>query len=108
MGHTQDDQGFQLFSWYWIGHAHNIYLQYATDFGILMCICFIVFCISCIFSLIKNYLLSSEIRSVGYLLFLLVPLLFGMLEFSWGSGSVTVILLFFCWREGIYLQQNRK
>lgn len=108
MGHAQDDQGFQLFSWYWIGHAHNIYLQYATDFGILMCIGFIVLCICCTFRLIKNYLLSSEIRSVGYLLLLLVPLLFGMLEFSWGSGSVTVILLFFCWREGFYLQQNRK
>lgn len=108
MGHTRDDQGFQLFSWYWVGHAHNIYLQYATDFGILMCICFVVLCICCIFRMIKNYLSCSEIRSASYSLLLLVPLLFGMLEFSWGSGSVTVILLFFCWKESFCLQQDRK
>lgn len=108
MGHTQDDQGFQLFSWYWIGHAHNIYLQYATDFGILMGTCFIVLCICCAIRLIKNYLSYNEIKSVGYLLLLLVPLLFGMLEFSWGSGSVTVILLFVCWKESFYLQQDKK
>lgn len=108
MGHAQDAQGFQMFSNYWIGHAHNIYLQYATDFGILMCICFIVLCVCSVIRLIKTYLLCNEIKSVGYLLLLLVPLLFGMLEFSWGSGSVTVILLFFCWRENFYFQQNRK
>lgn len=108
MGHAQDDQGFQMFSNYWIGHAHNIYLQYATDFGILMCICFIVLCVCSVIRLIKTYLLCNEIKSVGYLLLLLVPLLFGMLEFSWGSGSVTVILLFFCWKENFYFQQNRK
>lgn len=108
MGHAQDDQGFQMFSNYWIGHAHNIYLQYATDFGFLMCICFIVLCVCSVIRLIKTYLLCKEIKSVGYLLLLLVPLLFGMLEFSWGSGSVTVILLFFCWKENFYFQQNRK
>lgn len=105
-GHKRNDQGFQLFFTYWVGHAHNIYLQYATDFGILMCVCFILLCIWCVARMLKAYLLCSKARSAGYLLMLLVPLLFGMLEFSWGSGSATIILLFFCWKEGSYLQQG--
>lgn len=33
-GHPYSEQGFYLTSSYWIHHAHNIYLQYGTDFGI--------------------------------------------------------------------------
>lgn len=98
IGHTQDNQGFQLLSNYWIGHAHNIYLQYATDFGVLMCICFILLCILSLMRMIKG---KEFIRKQGYLFFMLVPLLFGMLEYSWGSGAVTVPLLFICWKESI-------
>lgn len=100
-GHTQENQGFQLFSFYWIGHAHNIYLQYATDFGILMCMCFIILCISTIVHLINKYIHFSEIRLLEMLFFMLIPLLFGMLEFAWGSGSITILLLFISWRQGI-------
>lgn len=101
MGHRQKDQGFQIFSDYWIGHAHNIYLQYATDFGIPMCICFIYLCICCVTYMMKINLRSGEMQRVGYILLMLIPLLFGLLEFSWGSGSITIILLFISWRQGI-------
>ena len=101
MGHKQKDQGFQLFSWYWIGHAHNIYLQYATDFGIPMCICFIGICIGTLIRIVKNNLQTEKTYLIGYIFLILVPLLFGLLEFSWGSGAVTIVLLFIGWRQGI-------
>lgn len=101
MGHKQKDQGFQMFSWYWIGHAHNIYLQYATDFGLPMCICFIVICIWVLIRMLKKNLQTDETYFIGYVFLILVPLLFGLLEFSWGSGAVTIVLLFIGWRQGI-------
>ena len=104
-GHKQKDQGFQLFSYYWIGHAHNIYLQYATDFGILMCICYIILCAVAMSCLIRKYIRFNKIRELEGFFLMLVPLLFGMLEFAWGSGSVTILLLFICLDEAL---QNNK
>lgn len=100
-GHTREDQGFQMFSNYWVGHAHNIYLQYATDFGILMCICFILLCVMTIVCLTKKYVSLVKIELLGNLFLVLVPLLFGMLEYAWGSGSITILLLFVNWRQTV-------
>lgn len=55
VGHTQSDQGFQLTYAYWIGHAHNIYLQFATDFGIPAAVCLIILCLVSIVKLVKCY-----------------------------------------------------
>ena len=101
MGHSQDDQGFQLTSIYWIGHAHNIYLQYATDFGLIMIFCFMALNIISIINLIREYLTSYTLRLVEALLLILIPLLFGILEYAWGSGSLTIILLFVGWQLAI-------
>ena len=105
MGHRQDDQGFHLTSIYWVGHAHNIYLQYATDFGIIMILCFIGFNVASIVRLLKRYVESKLVETAVALFLILIPLLFGMLEYSWGSGSIKIILLFFGWQSVI---QNNK
>lgn len=105
-GHKQEDQGFQLFSYYWIGHAHNIYLQYATDFGILMCICYIILCAVAMSCLIRKYIQFNKIRELEFFFLMLVPLLFGMLEFAWGSGSVTILLLFIGWGQSFTGQKS--
>ena len=101
MGHTREDQGFQLISSYWVGHAHNIYLQYATDFGIPMGICFIVFCIISVIKLIKEYFRCKKLHPIYATYMIIVPLLFGTLEYSWGSGAVTIILMFISWKQSI-------
>lgn len=41
-GHPYEEQGFQMTPTYWVGHAHNIYLQYGTDFGIVVMFLFIL------------------------------------------------------------------
>ena len=101
-GHPQSEQGFQLVADYWIGHAHNIYLQYSTDFGICMGACFVLLALWSIVRLAMKEQ-RGNIESDTYLLLLLIPLLFGMLEYSWGSGAITIILVFFAWKRAMVM-----
>lgn len=98
-GHPYDEQGFQLLSWYWVGHAHNIYLQYGTDFGIIVMVLFTILILWAVVNLVRRIIKECGEQEVGYLLFLLVPAVFGLLEYSWGVGSITILLLFVAWRK---------
>ncbi len=100
-GHPESEQGFQIVPDQRIGHAHNIYLQYGVDFGISVMIVFVVLVIWSAIKLVKRFWNNCSIADAGAILFLMVPLLFGLLEFSWGSGSVTIVLLFVMWRRMI-------
>lgn len=105
-GHTQDDQGFQLTKNYWIGHAHNIYLQYATDFGVPAALCMIVLCVWSLIRLVHRFNKKGlPLNAAESILFMLVPLLFGMLEYSWGSSALTIVLLFLCWRQTLVYEK---
>ena len=86
---------------YWIGHAHNIYLQYGTDFGVIVMALFMLLIAWSIVQFVYRILKKCREEEVGSLLFLLIPSLFGMLEYSWGVGSVTILLLFVVWRKVI-------
>lgn len=97
IGHPADEQGFQILPVYWVGHAHNIYLQWGTDFGIFVMILFIVLILATIGCLIRRFHMTRNPQFAGHLLFLLVPCLFGMLEFCWGAGSLPVALIYLAW-----------
>lgn len=101
LGHAQSDQGFQLTIYAWVGHAHNIYLQYATDFGIMMIGCFLILNILVAIKMLMNYQKTRKIRIIISFLIILVPLSFGLLEYSWGSGSVSIALLFIAWQQAL-------
>mgnify|MGYP002856632337 CR=1 FL=1 len=96
-GHPENEQGFQMVSNYWVGHAHNIYLQWGTDFGIPVMVLFIILILWTIGHLISCFHVTGDPQYAGYLLFSLVPCLFGMLEFCWGAGSLPIALMFFTW-----------
>lgn len=96
-GHRQDEQGFQLTRQYWIGHAHNIYLQYGTDFGIIALILFMGLSAWTCVCLLRSFLKKLEIESIGYFLFALIPLSFGLLEYCWGVSSFSILMLFMAW-----------
>lgn len=98
-GHPYDEQGFQMFSWYWIGHAHNIYLQYGTDFGVIVIALFVILILWAGVNLVSKIGKECREQEIGYLMFLLVPAVFGLLEYSWGVGSITILLLFVAWRK---------
>ena len=106
LGHTQADQGFQLTYFYWIGHAHNIYLQYATDFGVPAALCLLILsAVSIIKTITAFYRKKVPVRSACSIFMMLVPLLFGILEYSWGSNAITMILLFLCWRQTLVYEK---
>lgn len=108
VGHTQSDQGFQLTYAYWIGHAHNIYLQFAIDFGIPAAVCLIILCLVSIVKLVKCYYQKGKPVVPAVSIFvMLVPLLFGMLEYSWGSSALTMIFLCLCWRQTLVYENEK-
>ncbi len=103
-GHPYDEQGFQLFPTYWIGHAHNIYLQYGTDFGIPVMLLFLGLLAGSGRLFVRGFLHGQSFgsgRDAGHLLFLLVPAVFGLFEFCWGAGSLSITILFIVWRRAI-------
>lgn len=104
-GQPHEEQGFQLTPTYWIGHAHNIFLQYGTDFGIVAVLLFagliVAGCVICV----KRYKIEGTEKPAAYLWFLLIPALFGMFEYSWGVGSLSITMLFIAWR-GIIVKEE--
>lgn len=93
-GHPESEQGFQLTENYHIGHAHNIFLQYGTDFGIQVMVLFAVLIVWGALRLRRAFLRTRDMEKPVYLLYLLIPVLFGMFEYAWGTGSLSIALLF--------------
>ncbi|MDE6016346.1 MAG: hypothetical protein K2H41_11735 [Acetatifactor sp.] len=98
-GHPDSEQGFQIFPNQRIGHAHNIYLQYGVDFGIPVMLLFTVLIGWSAVSFVKEFVRKPSEHSAGCLLFLLIPAVFGLLEYCWGTGSLAVTLLFVIWQR---------
>ena len=93
-GHTPEEQGFLFYEGFYVGHAHNIFLQFGTDFGIPVMLLLITIVVVGLIKLWKGFVASTQIKDISYLLFLIVPIGFGMLEYSWGVGSIGTLLLF--------------
>ncbi len=97
-GHKKDEIGVQLISFYWVGHAHNIYLQMGTDFGIPAMILFTICILYSFIRAIRKWRESKTETWAVVLLWITVPALFGIFEFCWGAGTLTFAVLFFAWR----------
>lgn len=106
-GHPESEQGFQIVPDHRIGHAHNIYLQWGVDFGIPAMILFIVLIVWTAAGFWKDFRSSHGEQSAGCLLILLVPSVFGLLEYCWGAGSLAVTLLFVIWRRMVCNETGR-
>lgn len=100
-GRKQSEQGFQLRVGYWIGHAHNIYLQYGVDFGVFVLGLFVGLSVAAVVVLSRGFLKKASLDSLGYLFLMLVPLMFGCLEFCWGPGVLATLMLFMGWSKAI-------
>ena len=100
-GHPYSEQGFQLTSEYWVPHAHNIFLQYGTDFGIPVMILFTVLIFWGARLLGREYKRQKSEMAAGYWMFLMIPAIFGLFEYSGGTGSLSVLIMFVAWREVI-------
>lgn len=99
LGHPYEEQGFQVAPRYWVGHAHNIFLQYGTDFGILVMLLLILLIVSGGVLLWKHFGRTKSVQCVGNIMYMLIPTLFGMFEYSWGVGSLSILMLFMAWKN---------
>lgn len=98
-GHPYSEQGFYLTSSFWVYHAHNIYLQYGTDFGIPVMVLFIVTIHWGAVLLGRRFSQYGTVEDAGNWMFLLIPAVFGLFEYSWGTGSLSILLLFVAWKR---------
>ncbi len=104
-GQPYEEQGFLLAPNSWIGHAHNIFLQFATDFGVVTLILWMVVLAKALYNCIKEFRKTREINAVASIFFITIPLIFGMFEYSWGNGALSITMMFlsgwFALRSGV-------
>ena len=101
-----DEQGFQLTEGYWVQSAHDIYLDYGINFGIPVMILFTVFIWYGIGRLIYNSCKQINVTKMSCLLITLVPPIFGLFEFAWGSGMLYTIAFYLCFSEMLLGKDN--
>lgn len=107
-GYPYEEQGFQLTRYYWIGHAHNIFLQYGTDFGIPVMILFAALVIGSCAVCWKRGRDSALMPDIAALFFILIPAVFGLFECSWGVGSLSITMLFIAWRQAMLAETGQE
>lgn len=105
-GMPYDEQGFQLTESHWIQDTHNIYLDYGINFGIPVMILFTVFIWYGIGRLICNSCKQINVTKMSCLLITLVPPIFGLFEFAWGSGMLYTIAFYLCFSEMLLRKDN--
>lgn len=97
-GHREEELKFYLTKYYEVPHAHNIYLQFGMEFGIPVMILFIGLMGYALGQCIVKVKKYGNIKYMTFLVFLFIPAVFGLLEYSWGVGSLSLFMMFWSWR----------
>lgn len=98
-GMPYDEQGFQLTKTHWIQDTHNIYLDYGINFGYPVMILFTVFAWWGIGRLFRQGLKKRDMEKLACLLIAVLPLVFGLLEFAWGTGMIATVAFYMAFKE---------
>ena len=93
------EQGFQLTPTHWVQDTHNIYLDYGINFGYPVMILFTIFIWWGIGRLTGRGNRTKNTVQLTCLLFLLVPPVFGLLEFIWGAGTIYTVVFYMAFKE---------
>ena len=103
-GHDKEHSGFWISEATYYGHAHNMFLQVAYDYGIIPGILFLLIYL---YSLYRAFRLCLK-GNWTCIIFLLAILCFGMAEMVLVSGQITVplmaIMFYFTGRDGYTLK----
>jgi O-antigen ligase len=99
VGHLNSAHGVQVTSGYFAPHAHNLYLQFAFNFGAPAGILFVLFTLMTLFGYIKKGFSSKTVDTwqliyIGCAIFYIGILTFGMTEIMWINGQFPFVLLF--------------
>lgn len=96
IGNEKNAQGVWISKWHFASHCHNLFLQFAYDFGIIVGVIFILFIltsyITALIGLIKRRTGQNYFRlfvCVGYTTLFVT---FGMLEIDWAYGQLPFTL----------------
>lgn len=98
-GMPYDEQGFQITEEQWIQDTHNIYLDYGINFGYPVMILFAVFIWWGIGRLAKRGIQRNDVEKMTCLLIALIPPIFGLLEYSWGTGMISTVAFYMSFNE---------
>ena len=95
-GHKEQDNGIQLTQDYFAPHAHNLFLQYAFNYGLPAGILFLVFIASSGILLLAAAFRPKAKNSmkIAALLPFAATAAFGMTEMMWRFGMLSNLLLF--------------
>ena len=100
MGHSKTASGFYMedgASNVYYGHAHNMFLQIAYDYGIIAGILFLVWNLWCLLRLI----LRKDMTGIIWAAFLAAILVYGCAEMAVTTGQITMVLLFLSYSFGM-------
>lgn len=86
LGHKEAENGIQISERYFAPHAHNLFLQYAFNYGVIAGIFFAAFIAVCLILLWKDQL--------PLLLLYISVMVFGLTEIVWTGGTMTWVLMF--------------
>lgn len=100
-GHPYSEQGFQLNRYAWIGHAHNIFLQYGTDFGIPVMLLFAALILWGGMICGRRGRRNASIIDMAALFYLLVPAVFGLFEYGGDVGCLNIVMMFIAWSQAM-------
>lgn len=101
-GTPYEEQGFQLTADHWVQDTHNIFLAYGTDYGVPAMILFIVLIIYGEVYCIREALKQKDVVYALSAMMIILPPVFGMFEYAWGYGLISMIAMYFVMKSFIY------
>ena len=94
LGHLNEENGVLVDVSYYAPHAHNLYLQQAFDFGILVGVLFLVYLVLNSLYLCKVTVETKNSGNMGHLMLQVNGCVFGLFEMMWKNGYLAFTLLF--------------
>lgn len=94
-GHRTDEPHFWLTQKYYIFHAHNIFIEYAYNFGLINGILFLIGYAYILITQFVNSVKRKTWRDLTVFFFLAIVGIFGMAELDWYVGQAPLTLFFF-------------
>lgn len=104
-GIPYEEQGFQLTADHWVQDTHNIFLAYGTDYGVPAMILFIILIIYGEVYCIREAFKQKDVVYALSAMMIILPPVFGMFEYAWGYGLISMIAMYFVMKNFIYRTQ---
>lgn len=111
-GHLDKDNGIQVSLTYYAPHAHDLFLQFAFNYGIPVGLLLLVLTVMTGIRMIRNTLTGGNRNyTITAMLFYSAAVLYGVTELMWRPGQLSFTLLFllpyFAWHTDPVASENK-